>query len=596
MKLYSFFPWSIVSVVGMILLSPTLPLLAQSNPAETSSESTAQTDNSSLDLDETIRAIRFSFMEDIMKFVNNVAKTNVQVEWQFLPISETPSFRKLQARYDARKATIVIPNNQLGDAEKWLKSLKSAKSSKNSNGCPILEKALPTPANQKDYEKIWNPQGNVWRQFLGGLSIRATEYFSLLRDYNLIKTLLNNSRGVKFYFKIDQVTDTREIDEKVNWKIDVYEFEVQPGNNCQDRVVYYRYNIKAITKPFEVVIARNKIPKANIEKAEKISETQQKVNLKVTVEAFLKKSPKLAGLIDEVMYLLPNKNTPNNISVILDNQYQKFVNELAKKNAANTLNTVFPIIGNLGNITKEVTSNFLGGTEDSSIITGGLIDFGQDQIGGLVGINKEFNPQRSISPGVAFGVGIASDEPVSLYVGPSLRASAFTLSAGTNIVEDNNDLNVNIAGLISIDISRFLGNKKVANTISIDSSYKGGQWYKATESLAQNLALLETISDTAFKLQRVCDINGKAITTQSQQAVFQVNSEKRLQFIPRGYYIYKEIPANVQLYVVENGIEAPVDISGPFRLNEDKFYPVLWKGKPSNNVTPTATQSVKCPA
>ncbi|AVH68509.1 hypothetical protein [Nostoc sp. 'Peltigera membranacea cyanobiont' N6] len=593
MKLYSFFSWSVVGVVVMMLLSPTLPLLAKSNPAETSSESTAQPDNSSLDLNKTVRAIRFSLMEDILKFVNNVAKTKVQLEWQFLPISDEPSFRKLQASYDARKATIVIPNNQLGDSEKWLQSLKSAKSFKNSNECPILEKALPTPANQEYYERIWNPKGDGWRQFVGP-SIRATEYFSLLRDYNLIKTLLNDSRGVKFYFTIDQVSDTREIDEKVNWKIDVYEFEVKPGNNCQDRVVYYRYNIKALTEPFEVAIARNKIPKENIDKAETISETQQKVNLKVTVEAFLKKSPQLAGLIDEAMYLLKNDNGQNNITVILDNQNQKFVNELAKQNAANTLNTVFPLIGNLGNITKEVTSTFLGGTEDSSIITGGLIDFGKDQIGGLVGINKEFNPQNNISPGVAFGVGIASDAPVSLYVGPSIRASAFTLSAGANILEDNNDLNVNIAGLISVDVSRLLGNKKVGNSISIDSSDKGGQWYKATEILAKDLALLETTSDREFQMRRVCDSNGTAITDANQQAVFLVTSKKTLQFIPRGYYIYEGIPTNVELIFVDDDFESPVVINEPFPLIEDKFYPLSWRGKQSNNVTATPPQSLEC--
>ncbi|BAY41980.1 hypothetical protein NIES2111_63760 (plasmid) [Nostoc sp. NIES-2111] len=592
MKLYSFFSWSVVGVVGMMLLSPTLPLLAQSNPAGTS-ESTTQSDNSSLDLDKTVRAIRISVMEDILKFANNVAKTKVQLEWQFLPISDESSFRKLQASYDARKATIIIPNNQLGDSEKWLQSLKSAKLSNNSNGCPILEKALPTPANQEYYERIWNSKGNGWRQFVGP-SIRATEYFSLLRDYNLIKTLLNNSRGVKFYFTINQVSDTLEIDEKVNWKIDVYEFEVKPGKNCQDRVVYYRYNIRAITEPFEVVIAKNKIPKENIDEAEAVSESQQKVNLKVTVEAFLKKSPQLAGLIDEAMYLLKNDNNQNNITVILDNKNQKFVNDLAKENAVNTLNTVFPIIGNLGDITKEITSSFLGGTEDSSIITGGLVDFGKDQIGGLVGINKEFNPQNNISPGVAFGVGIASDAPVSLYVGPSVRASVFTLSAGANVLEENNGLNVNVAGLISVDLSRLLGNKKVSNSISIDSSDKGGQWYKATEILARDLALLETTSNTKFQLRRVCNSNGTAITDVSQQAVFQVTSNKTLQFIPRGYYIYERIPANVELALVNDDFEAPVVLNEPFPLIEDKFYSLSWKEKRSNNVTATASQSFDC--
>ncbi|MEH1903574.1 MAG: hypothetical protein V7L04_19735 [Nostoc sp.] len=312
----------------------------------------------------------------------------------------------------------------------------------------------------------------------------------------------------------------------------------------------------------------------------------------------MKKSPQLAGLIDEAMYLLKNDNGQNNITVILDNQNKKFVDELAKQNAANTLNTVFTIIGNLGALTKDVTSNFLGGTEDSSIITGGLIDFGKDQIGGLVGINKEFNPQNNISPGVAFGVGIASNAPVSLYVGPSIRASAFTLSAGANVLEENNGLNVNVAGLISVDVSRLLGNKKLANSISIDSSDKGGQWYKATEILAKDVALLETTSDTKFKLRRVCESNGTAITDASQQAVFQITSTKTLQFIPRGYYIYEGVPDNVELILVEDkdefGVGGPVVLSEPFSLIEDKFYPLTWREKKSDNVTARAPQSFEC--
>lgn len=117
---------------------------------------------------------------------------------------------------------------------------------------------------------------------------------------------------------------------------------------------------------------------------------------------------------------------------------------------------------------------------------------------------------------------------------------------------------------------------------------------KATEILAKDLALLETTSDRKFQLRRVCDSNGTAITDVSQQAVFLVTSDKTLQFIPRGYYIYEGIPANVELIRVDDDFEAPVVLNEPFPLIEDKFYLLSWRGKQSNNVIATPPQSLEC--
>lgn len=595
MKLHRSFFWTLIGVVSISLFSPNLRSLAQSNEEANSLNKESKIPNKSLVLEESLRAVRLSFMENTLKFVNNVAKTNVQIKWEFLPASEASNFRNLQARYDARKASIIIPNNQLGDAKQWMQSLSAVNLLKTANECPILEKALPTPINQKEYETRWQPQNKAWKQLVGP-SMRATEYFSLLRDYNLVKGLLNNSRGVKFYFSIPNVVETREIDDKVNWKIDVYEFEVKSGNNCQDRVVYYRYNIEAITEPIAVAIAKNKIPQAAIDASIPSGENKQTVKLPIKIEAYLKKNPQLAGLLDDVMYLLKNDG---DIAVVFDNSTQKLIEKLAEEKAATTLNATVPIVGNLGNLGQFITNSFLGGTEESSIISGGLIDFGNDKIGGLIGVNRELYPQENISPGVLFGVGVAGNTPISLYLGPSLRASPFTISAGANIIDENNSLNVNVAGVIAVDLSNLFSNKKVENTLTITSTDQGGGWYQATEVLAKDLALLETSSDTEFKLRRVCESNGNVITDQDEQAVFTVKKlQNTLQFIPRGYYVYEGIPANTELKVPldidgdgNTDTLGEVDTNKPFSLLEDKFYPMSWVGQKVTKSDQTVTKS-----
>ena len=151
-----------------------------------------------------------------------------------------------------------------------------------------------------------------------------------------------------------------------------------------------------------------------------------------------------------------------------------------------------------------------------------------------------------------FGVGL--DDDPTLFLGPSVRFDAFTLSPGINLVEASDNLEVNIGALFSLDLSRLTRSKKEVNIVKLNNPESGGGWYRATDELAKELSLVELQlkgkEGQKIKLRQICDFAERYVEPKNQ-TIITLNAEenpqerdiKHLKFIPKGYYKIEEIPS-----------------------------------------------------
>ncbi len=537
-----------------LLLGQTSVIPASANEAD----NTSQNDSGKKTSNElqTARAIRIGFIDGVIKFVKNSARTRIQVEWEPLPISE--SIIKAGRIYGYEPIEIKIRNEDLADG-KWISKI----SQKERN---ILKEAL----GASDLSDIRNSGNNFQikdeelKDLLRDTSLNTIDYLGYQRDRKIITTLLENN-GISYSVEIPKLDILRVSDKKINWNISIYKFVVKQ----QPEVAFYRFGAKATVDPFEILIS---------------NQPNNSEGFEIKAGISLKKSDKSIGLLNNVrsfMYDVTGK-------VTFDSTNEELISELADNNALNQSEGFLTFAGGAKKLGDVISKGLLGGNQNTSIVSGGIIDFDGGEISPFFGVNSEIAKIGDSSAGFMFGAGL--DDKTSLFVGPSLQTSIFTLSAGGLAVEGDEKPDINFAGLISVDLSRLTRSKKVNKTIPIENTQIGGGWGKVSEKVFEDLALLEWkfSADTvnSFKLIRVCDSEGFAIQ-EGKQTVINVtsnsnqDSKQDIKIIPKGIYKY-DVPSGFQL-IGGGGILVPINPKqDTLDIRENNLKYIEWEARKEN--------------
>ena len=135
------------------------------------------------------------------------------------------------------------------------------------------------------------------------------------------------------------------------------------------------------------------------------------------------------------LFLLSNKDSSLGLpSAPTDNEKKALGTETTEKAVTTALTSLSGFFSFLGSSDQFGTAiqGILGGTDNTSIVSGGLIGFKNGGVSPLIGINQDIGQLGDdISGGFLFGVGLG--EKTSLFLGPSIRSSLFTLSAGATL-------------------------------------------------------------------------------------------------------------------------------------------------------------------
>ena len=164
-----------------------------------------------------------------------------------------------------------------------------------------------------------------------------------------------------------------------------------------------------------------------------------------------------------------------------------------------------------------------------------------------MGVNQELGQiSDDISAGVILGVGLG--EKTSLFLGPSIRSSIFTLSAGATLGTQTNS-EVNFAGLICIDLSRLTSSKKDSQQIKVSGSSQGGGLGEITEETIKRYTAVEYTSDRDILMTRICDEKSVLIAEADKNPItFSKASDKTRMYVIRGFYEYKSAKGDKVYY------------------------------------------------
>ena len=460
-----------------------MPVTANTNKEKTNQSNEAK----------TARAIKIGFIDGIIKFINNSARTRIKLEWEPLPVDK--NIVKAARKYGYQPVKITIRNEDL-ENNKWITKISEAQRR-------VLEEALESPNLEKlsTSNSFWDLKNQEVIDLFNSSSLEPADYLGLIRDRNVLFTLLE-SNGISYSLQIPESEFLRISDKHINWNISVYKFVIEQ----KPEVAFYRFGIKAVVNPFEISIP---------------NPSSEQIKLKAGIS--FKQSDKLIGLFDKDKTVNARDFVFNFPKDFQQETTQKLISDLTTNNASNELEGFLTFFGGSKMLGEVVSRGLLGGIKNTSIISGGIIDFEGGEISPLIGVNNKIANLGDASAGILFGAGL--DEKTSLFIGPSLQTSIFTLSAGGLAVEGNKSPQVHPAGIISVDLSRLTRSQKVNKTLKIENTELGGNWGKVSDELFKNLTLIEWefTSDkgsfTNFKLRNVCDSQGLAIPEEKQTVV-----------------------------------------------------------------------------
>ena len=133
-------------------------------------------------------------------------------------------------------------------------------------------------------------------------------------------------------------------------------------------------------------------------------------------------------------------------------------------------------------------------------------------------------------------------------MGPSIRSSIFTLSAGATLGTQTNS-EVNFAGLIGIDLSRLTSSKKDSQQIKVSGSSQGGGLGEITEETIKRYTAVEYTSDRDILMTRICDEKSVLIAEADKNPItFSKASDKTRMYVIRGFYEYKSAKGDKVYY------------------------------------------------
>jgi hypothetical protein len=425
-------------------------------------------------------AIKLGISDGIVRYVNNDKRIKIQLVWEPLPITE--SLIEQSTKYNFVVTKLKISNQDIENGQ-WVNKIAGLK-------VPRID-----------------PLAND--------TIRVSEYMQMQRERNILTALLS-SRGGEYSFGLKgdarSISPPNFLSKKIDWYIDTYTFKSSQGGE------YYRFTAKAVVEPFDV----------------SITDYASQKEIFYDARFKLKESQYISQIANN---LFVNRNSINIQNIDSNQVPSNFPKSIDLNTSLSSLSGFLSIVGGSDQL-GAVTEGLLGGTEDTSIISGGLI--GNGGVSALVGVNREvFNIGDDTRGGILLGLGLG--DKTSLYLGPSLQSSIFTISAGARIGTQNTD--VNFAGMVAVDLSRLTNSKRNQTKIPINISTAGGGLGLASEQIINKYTLLEYEQlGQMLALTRVCDEEDNKIPEQNKNLRNVVNLQpkqppKRI-YVPRGVYKY----------------------------------------------------------
>lgn len=551
------------------------------------------------------KAIRVNLSNTVLDFIRDTKQIDVDASWEWLPATEM--FRDArQAGVKVESREFSVSNEKLGDAgartphwsedvrdaeiAQWLVEALTAQTVPEADSKKALSQFTQNNADTQ-FGQAWYPPTNVpilqWikdpnlgggerlRDVIAG-RISPTQYDSLTREQALLTALLG-SQGVRYTIQIRSKDGTKVIEpinakgapysgENVIWHIRLLRFPIpQPGTNgaAAARRFFYRFAVSAEIKGVRFFL-----------KGVDDDEAQMRLDMD-----FKRDDLSLLGVFEKkltsnqakVTLASAAKDIPENQTPSYDSASLSFVVKFAATQAA------------------RATKGFLGGTRNTSIVSGSL--WANGKLDNLIGVDTEIAKLGPKSPGSSRGFGrdltagavfgVVPSSKNAFYVGPSIRSSIFTLSAGVRIGEEGkeNDLQSRFAALFSIDLSRATGGKR--DRVKFDYSntlIAGTDRILASDTISETRGLVLWNFTTApnatlppadrkrqIRLVQTRDADNNEITDANRKVVLLFNlgqfedKFQRLQYIPRGTYQVEAIP---DTYTLKAASEDDFGLSG----------------------------------
>lgn len=505
---------SILSVA--IICISQKPVMADESPATRASGS-KKTDIEKV-VEQAPSAITLGIVDGIIRYVNNEKRVEIRLQWE--PMPPTSSLRERVLERELEVTTLEINNNDIKDGN-WSRNISESK-----------QKILKTALGVNDLKTLDFKNGSNLEDL--DRNLKVSDYIRMQRERNILKVLLL-SRGVQYSFQFKPTDESILIpdfsrNKNIIWKINIYSFK-ENDNESQ----LYRFTAKAVVESFDEKIPEDVIFTDNTDNA------KQKVSYDARFK--LNKSEAISSIAKDLFslpdgsFVVPSTGNSKNFDSTTKNQV---ISSLA------SLSGFFSFFGGSEQFGTTV-EGILGGTENISIVSGGLIGFKNGGVSALVGVNQELGQiSDDISAGVILGVGLG--EKTSLFLGPSIRSSIFTLSAGATLGTQTNS-EVNFAGLIGIDLSRLTSSKKDSQQIKVSGSSQGGGLGEITEETIKRYTAVEYTSDRDILMTRICDEKSVLIAEADKNPItFSKASDKTRMYVIRGFYEYKSAKGDKVYY------------------------------------------------
>ncbi|MEL6494216.1 MAG: hypothetical protein AAFQ41_03720 [Cyanobacteria bacterium J06623_7] len=583
-----------------------LPAVATEGDAADSSESPA-----SPQPEEAVKAtaIRASIVNGVIEVLENTRRARIDLVWDMLPLTQTDEFKqsaleKARTRIGTTDMeadsslpcgaqgimTITIANEDLGSA-KWLNDLSDEEkiclqatfALDEADGLNNLVNEPPSDGGsasfdpeadfKQDFENFWVTKSSFstnvcgmtsfgkegyasrpgcGRELIGNISV--PEYYRMLREYYIVSDLLQTN-GIAYSLDLDKAEvslpgDTTLIPyrdsnayifyEGIDWEIDIVRRPISDDFNAN----YYRFGARAITRnPIEFQLQNVDNPQAKIA----LSFRESNITLNV------------AGLYPAE----PPGGTTIEAKSVLSTEAAAQLEAAKQDTALNELDISFASI--TGVTPRQIVSqSLLGAADNSNVIAGGLV--GNDEIQSLVGANLEVGEiAENVVPGLLFGLSPRTDD-ATLFLGPSIRLSVFTLAAGARFFEFDDGVRIRPAGVVSLDLAQVFDRDRSQEIKIADPNLGSGGWFDLTTIVAQdlsaNIALLgytlqqatgidlATGSVKLLRNNKKCDLE-KEPNTPNCQATEQpdigqnielglaFNNLEQTNFLPKGLYYLK---------------------------------------------------------
>jgi hypothetical protein len=500
-------------------------------------------------IDQPSSAIKAIIEQGVVEYEKGVKKARFSLEWNPLPINEELVKSLGQhKKVDLFPQTEEINQNNSKNIACGLKSkdlLYEALGVKKNSNCDLL---VP----DKELQEI-----ELKALFTTG-GIKPSEYIAMSEERNILRTILK-SKGVEYAFRIKDSGDIEVPDFKdkdIIWKVKIYKY-IWPS--ASTNLYYYRFSVKAVVKPFDKNILSNQIElkKISFDATIRIKDLDRQISI-----------PNEFFSMTNLGEIIPNLVNPPDTKKVADEAASNF----------STLSGVFNIFGG-GKQLGIATQGIFSGTENSSFISGGLLNFSNGGVDPLIGVSREIGKIGDISTGIVFGVGLG--EKTSIFLGPSLQTSIFTLSAGATLgAREQSDLN--FAGLISVDISRLTGSKTEVNTITVENPSVGGNSNirekidadTSLNTLVKYSVKSKSSQQTSFDLRLVCDKDRVKIEKPTKKQ--RIGKPEGIVYLEKGVYEYV-IESGLSISVSSASSSVPVNADSIVDLTENTPQSFTWE-------------------